>query len=107
MSNKDRMLGSRMKRTGFTLIAIGIVLVIGYCLFGSFTANDCQLTTPDLVGLDIKDAQEFMAGRGNKLLLKDTIVEHNSSVGQIISQSPEPGTKSCDSIKVTINKGIR
>jgi len=66
--------------------------------------EECQLITPDLVGLTLEDASNLLTKRGIKLEVSDTIYSPNTNTVLIADQVPQAGTINCDLITVRIQK---
>ena len=93
-----------MNKKHFVYAATGTILLLsGYLYYSYFMTSDCQLTTPNLIGLNINDARFFSESRGYKINIRHTVVDSHNK-GEIITQSPQPGTKNCDMISVVVNK---
>ena len=92
-----------MERSLFIFLCICTIAAIGTITYlVSVKPPDCQLTTPDIIGLDVNESKRFLESRGLSLFVKDTITS-DSEKGKIISQSPSPGTLNCESVTVIIN----
>jgi beta-lactam-binding protein with PASTA domain len=91
-----------MKKRFFLLFALGLIGISIYYFFAR--SKPCQLTTPDIVGFDIRRSEEVLGRRGMTLIITDTVVDKDFPPGSIVTQFPSAGVINCDTVTAVVNQ---
>lgn len=86
-----------------------IIIVVIACIFGYNAWNNGNVTVPDVVDLDLKNAQDFLDRKGLKYSIEREEYTEEYAKNKVISQSPPKGNKVRKNtvINLVISLGIK